>query len=125
MEFGTCLNNLDVIDLNFSGCFYTWTNKSEGDGFVARKLDRVMVNEEWLCKFGKTIVDFPTGGISDHSSAIISVGTLKSFGTKPFKFYSYWLEHKEYMDWLREGWNKEVKGVLMYQLCMKLLRTRV
>jgi hypothetical protein len=24
LEFGACLNNLEVIDLNFSGCFYTW-----------------------------------------------------------------------------------------------------
>jgi endonuclease/exonuclease/phosphatase family metal-dependent hydrolase len=46
LEFGDCLNRLEVIDLNFSGCFYTWNNKSEGSDLFARKLDRVMVNEE-------------------------------------------------------------------------------
>jgi len=96
MEFNDCLNNLEVLELNFSGCFFTWNNKSEGSNFLARKLDRVLVNEEWLCKFGKTCVDFPPGGVSDHSPAVITVGTLLSFGPKPFKFFNYWLEHKDY-----------------------------
>jgi len=76
-----------VLDLNFSGCFFTWNNKSEGSNFLTRKLDRVLVNEEWLCKFGKTCVEFPLGGVSDHSPAVITVGTLLSFGPKPFKFF--------------------------------------
>ena len=44
-EFGNCLNDIEVLDLNFSGCFYTWTNKSEVPQFVARKLDKVLANE--------------------------------------------------------------------------------
>jgi hypothetical protein len=63
IEFNDCLNSLEVMDLNFGGCFFTWSNKIEGSSFVARKLDRVLVNEEWLCKFGKTCVDFPPGAI--------------------------------------------------------------
>jgi hypothetical protein len=58
VEFGACLNELEVFNLNFSGYFYIWTNKSEEPYFVARKLDRVMVNENWICSYGKTIVEF-------------------------------------------------------------------
>jgi hypothetical protein len=90
------------MELNFSGCYYTWNNKSEGSGFVARKLDTVLVNEEWVCKFGRTSIDFPSGGVFDHSFAIISVGTMVSFGLKPFKFFTY------------------CRGVPMYRLNMKL-----
>ena len=45
VEFVQCLNTLEVLDLKFSGCFYTWTNKSEEPRFIARKLDRVLANE--------------------------------------------------------------------------------
>jgi hypothetical protein len=120
LEFNDCLNNLEVLDLNLSGCCYTWNNKCEGPNFVARKLDRVLVNEEWLRKFGKTCVDFPPGGILDHSPAVISVGPLISFGPKPFKFYNYWLDHKDYSNWLLTCWNQEFQGVPMYKLCRKL-----
>jgi hypothetical protein len=108
------------MELNFSGCYYTWNNKSEGSGFVARKLDTVLVNEEWVCKFGRTCIDFPSSGVSDHSFAIISVSTMVSFGLKRFKFFTYWLDNKEYMDWLNTSWNQECRGVPMYRLYMKL-----
>lgn len=109
-----------MLDLNFSGCFFTWSNKSEGSNFLARKLDRVLVNEEWLCKFGKTCVNFPPGGVSDHSPTVITVGTLLSFGPKPFKFFNYWLEHKNYSEWFMTCRNQEFQGVPMYKLCRKL-----
>jgi hypothetical protein len=61
------LNDIEVLDLNFSGCFCIWTNKSEVPQFVARKLDRVLANEYWMSLFGRTIVEFLPGEISDHS----------------------------------------------------------
>lgn len=111
---------MEVTNLNFSDCFFTWNNKSEGSSIVARKLDRVMVNEEWLCQFGRTLVDFPPRGVSDHSFAIISVGSMVSLGPKPFKFYNFWFENNNFMDWLSSCWSKEVHGVPMYRLCKKL-----
>jgi hypothetical protein len=77
------------MDLNFNGCFYTWNNKSDAPRFMARKLDRVLANELWMSYFGKTIVEFIAGGISDHSYAVISVGRIQSFGPKPLKFFNY------------------------------------
>jgi hypothetical protein len=62
VEFEACLNDLEVFDLNFCCCFYTWTNKSGEPCFVARKLDMVMVNENWMSNFDKTIVDFLNRG---------------------------------------------------------------
>jgi hypothetical protein len=116
VEFGQCLNDLEVLDLNFSGSFYTWTNKSEEPRFVARKLDRVLANMQWMNNF----VEFKSGGISDHSPIFVSIGVMQSFGPKPFKFYSYWLEHKDFLNWVEEGWNVQVDGFHMYQLYVKL-----
>ena len=64
-----------------------------------------------MSNFGKTIVEFKSGGISDHSPIFVSVGIMQSFGPKPFKFFSYWLEHKDFLNWVEEGWNVQVNGV--------------
>lgn len=37
-DFKVCLNDIKVSDLPFSGCFFTWSNKREAAGFIARKL---------------------------------------------------------------------------------------
>jgi hypothetical protein len=125
IEFGQCLNTFEVLDLKFSGCFYTWTNKSEEPHFIARKHDRVLANKAWLSCFNKTIVEFHSGGISDHSLAIISIGKLQNFGPKPFKFFNYWLEHKGFLDWVKKGWDMQVDGVPMFQLYAKLKSVKV
>lgn len=109
LEFSDCANKVEVIDLAFSGCFFTWNNKREGEEFVARKLDKVMSNEVWLERYGKTEVEFLEGGISHHSPAVISVGKLQGFGPKPFKFFGF-------LDWVAEGWNLRMERVPLFKL---------
>jgi hypothetical protein len=48
--------------------------------FVAKNLDRVLANEDWMGMYGKTIVYFVEGGVLDHSFAMIFIGRMKSFG---------------------------------------------
>jgi hypothetical protein len=119
-EFASCLRNIEVDDLPFSGCFHTWSNKQAGNCFVAKKLDRVLVNFEWLQKFGNTSVDFLEGGVSGHSLAMIAIGKFISCGPKPFKFFNFWTEHKSFLDWVREGWNCKAEGYAMFKLYAKL-----
>ena len=75
--------------------------------------------------FGRTIVEFPLGGISDHSSALISVGIMQSFGPKPFKFFNYWLNHEGFLNWVDNGWFIQVEGYPMYRLYVKLKAVKV
>jgi len=79
--------------------FHKWTNKQAGPAFVSRKLDRVMSNVGWLQHFGNTSVNFLDRGLSNHSPALICVAKVGSFGPKPFKFFNFWTEHNQFMDW--------------------------
>ncbi len=57
-----CVNSLEVLDLPFTDCSFTWTNKMEEEHFVVGKLDKLMVNEYWFVEFEKTKVEFQDGG---------------------------------------------------------------
>lgn len=70
--------------------------------------------------YGKTLVEFLEGRVSDHSTSIISEGKLSSFGPRPFKFFSFWADHPKFLQWVEEGWQGEVTGVPMFQFCSKL-----
>jgi hypothetical protein len=82
-DFVDCIHSLEILDLPYTDCSFTWTNKREEGHFLARKLDRVMVNEDWLVEIDSTEVGFQDGGISDHSPAVVVVGEFQSFGPKP------------------------------------------
>ncbi|KAK3229961.1 hypothetical protein Dsin_001842 [Dipteronia sinensis] len=49
-EFNDCLQSLELDDLRFSGFLHTWCNK-RSNGCISKKLDRVLVNIDWLVKF--------------------------------------------------------------------------
>ena len=42
-DFIKCMQNLATIDHVYTGPLFTWSNRQE-KGFMARKLDRVLVN---------------------------------------------------------------------------------
>lgn len=41
-DFVDCVSHLDLLDLHFVGCFYTWISPR-----ACSKLDRVLVNPTW------------------------------------------------------------------------------
>ncbi|XP_062155223.1 uncharacterized protein LOC133863288 [Alnus glutinosa] len=76
-EFVDCIQNLEVDDIAYTGCFHTWTNKQIGADFVSKKLDRVLANGDWFATFSNTVVEFLERGVSDHSSALSTKTVLK------------------------------------------------
>ena len=59
-EFNSCLDKLEVWDHAAVGCFYTWSNRQSEEEFVVKKLDRVLINQEWgscLCVFCRNCLE--------------------------------------------------------------------
>jgi exonuclease III len=118
-DFVNCVNRLEVEDLPFSGLFHTWSNKQAGDSFVSKKLDQVVANFGWL-PFGNTSVEFLEGVISDHSPAMVSDEEFVSYGPKPFKIFNFWADHKDFLVWIKGGWDVDTSGYSMFRLYTKL-----
>ncbi|GJY08659.1 RNA-directed DNA polymerase, eukaryota, reverse transcriptase zinc-binding domain protein [Tanacetum coccineum] len=77
-EFRDCVNMIEVEDMCSSGLFFTWTKnlkkaREGNDTGVLKKLDRFMVNEEFMKKFNKAHVIFNPYIVSDHSQAVVAI----------------------------------------------------
>ncbi|PKI39155.1 hypothetical protein CRG98_040456 [Punica granatum] len=46
-DFADFLNSTELTDHTSIGCYYMWSNKRQ-EGFQARKIDRVLINEKWV-----------------------------------------------------------------------------
>ncbi|KAG7559344.1 ABC transporter type 1 transmembrane domain superfamily [Arabidopsis thaliana x Arabidopsis arenosa] len=55
--FSDSLQAASLIDLTFRGCHFTWWNKRSSNP-VAKKLDRVLVNDEWQAAFPLSVAFF-------------------------------------------------------------------
>lgn len=67
-DFVDCVASIDLIDIKYVGCFYTWSSPR-----VCSKLDRVMVNNDWIGSKFMGFADFiAPGSIFDHALSLVS-----------------------------------------------------
>ncbi|KAE8685740.1 Detected protein of confused Function [Hibiscus syriacus] len=69
-EFQGCLKDLKLQDHPFLGALYTWSNKQESS-YLAQKLDRVLINSQWLLDFPNSFVEFKAQGVSNHFPGVV------------------------------------------------------
>ncbi|KAL2905738.1 hypothetical protein RDABS01_004448, partial [Bienertia sinuspersici] len=115
-----CSLECEVQDINYTGCFYTWTNKQSASARVFSKIDRVMANLAWTDCFPAGKAHFLPEGISDHCPMIITADEKDGQGKKPFKYFSMWVNAPDYKERIKRVWSKEITGTLMFQVVQKL-----
>ncbi|KAK7268078.1 hypothetical protein RIF29_20764 [Crotalaria pallida] len=75
-DFRNYAHSCMLTDMKYDGCFYTWSNKQEGSEKILCKLDRALVNEQWIQLWLDTVTHFIQEGVSDHSPALVAWGTM-------------------------------------------------
>ena len=90
-----------LTDMGYHGPGFTWCNKRE-EGLICKKLDRVLVNEEWLHNTSAYCV-FEPGGCSDHLRCKIHFEEPKK-KRRPFKFSNVISQMPEFKVLMEEQW---------------------
>ncbi|XP_038996529.1 uncharacterized protein LOC120121165 [Hibiscus syriacus] len=120
IDFQEVTHELDLQDHPFIGPLFTWSNK-QTNTFLARKLDRVLVNPTWINVFQKSFVEFLAPGVSDHCMAFTWLDKeIPTNRPKPFKFFNFWTLHPNFLREFNQSWQTEFHGNPMRILFLKL-----
>ncbi|XP_071695674.1 uncharacterized protein [Rutidosis leptorrhynchoides] len=120
-EFNDCLNSIEADDSGSVGFHYTWTRslKNHNCG-ILKKLDRILINEEFLTKFPQASGIFLLYIISDHSPAVVRLTNNLVKPSKAFRFMNYVAFKDDFMDTVEKEWAKDIEGYAMFRLVKKL-----
>lgn len=84
-DFKDFVNKNELIDLSLKGSRYTWSNRRIGKGFIMRRLDRILVSQEWINHYqNSSLLSLPHIS-SDHRPIALSLEPFKNIRS-PFKF---------------------------------------
>ncbi|KAJ9536709.1 hypothetical protein OSB04_un000094 [Centaurea solstitialis] len=119
-DFFSCVEDIEVLDVNYSGIQYTWVQKPRGDDGIMRKLDRIMANTEFLDVFNGSAVDFKPQGISDHALGILEINVAQSIKKRGFKFENFVADHPEFISVVSNEWKTPVFGSFMHKFVTHL-----
>lgn len=123
-NFQSVISNCALLDLEFKGNAFTWTNNQAGEACVRERIDRAMANLEWRLKFPCAQVFHEVILGSDHCPLIVNCDVPLQKVPKLFKFESMWSTHPDCEMVIQSAWNKLVNGSDMYKLVCKLKNCR-
>ncbi|XP_074314795.1 uncharacterized protein LOC141650879 [Silene latifolia] len=69
-EFRECVDYCEVVDIKAQGAFFTWNNKQESGSRVYSRLDRFMINGDWLQLYPEAYTYFLPEGLFDDNPCL-------------------------------------------------------
>ncbi|XP_026428869.1 uncharacterized protein LOC113324795 [Papaver somniferum] len=118
-DLSNCVQDENLLDLPYSGCYYTWFNKQD-DSRIGSKIDIIMVNMEWIDQIVDSKAEFLNPGISDHSPGLATIFEKRKHGPPPFRFVNFMTEEPDFLDLVRNVWKDKVGGNPMFVFMSKL-----
>ncbi|XP_070005284.1 uncharacterized protein [Nicotiana sylvestris] len=107
-----------MCEMRTVGKDYTWTNSH-----VFSRIDRTIVNAEWVINMPQVDVVIMDPLFSDHSPLCVKLGEEPK-ASKPFRFFSCLVEHKDFLPIVTEAWNKSSQPRNMAGVWRKLKDVR-
>lgn len=104
-HFQDLVADCNLLDLPFAGSVFTWWNKKGLDP-VGKKLDKALINGDWLRCFPHSFAKFDAGGISDHARCMVSLTKRQENTKKPFKFFNFLIENVELLPLVARKWSE-------------------
>lgn len=118
--FIDCCRKLHLSDLPYTGCHFTWLNRRKGLYAIRAKLDRALANPAWFNNFPDAKAHFYEPRTSDHSCIEVVLGHNFPSRPKPFKFFTCWSEHENFIAIVKNAWSTAVEGSPMFIVSQRL-----
>lgn len=89
-ELTSLVEDLALIDLRCTGNKLTWCNNQDAETILYCKLDRALMFEDWLTKFGTSEAVFLSLGSSDHCPCLIRTKQGVEVDNHIFRYCDMW-----------------------------------
>ncbi|GKU94766.1 hypothetical protein SLEP1_g8212 [Rubroshorea leprosula] len=120
-EFDNFIQAMKLVDIPLVGRKFTWY---QARGNYMSRIDRFLLSEGWLSKWGEARQWGLRRSMSDHCPILLKHQTIE-WGPKPFRFFDSWLEQEGCSKLIKEVWNDtQIQGWAGFRLKEKLKTTK-
>ncbi|KAL0004465.1 hypothetical protein SO802_012026 [Lithocarpus litseifolius] len=99
-----------MVDLDFSGPRFTWSNKRDINNLIPERIDRFFMNPSWCLLYPDAKVSHLTRCHSDHCPVLLETSPRRAVHlSKPFRFQSFWLSDPSFPNVVNQAWRQPRK----------------
>ncbi|KAL7186742.1 hypothetical protein ACSBR2_028466 [Camellia fascicularis] len=122
--FVELLSDCAIMDLEFNGAPYTWSNNQLRENNIRERLDRAVATIDWRALYSCAQVFHEVQVGSDHCPIILNCCLPLKKIPRLFKFETMWSTSPDCVELIRSKWASDVSGSNMFQLVHKLKECR-
>lgn len=119
------VRDLGIMDIDFEGKDYTWTNNSFGTRSKRDKIELALGNNDWFINFSQAKLLHLNFIGSDHYPVLLITDPIPRNLWRPFKFFSTWINHESFRATMDSAWNLYVHGCTAFKLKIKQQSARL
>ncbi|KAL0435130.1 UNVERIFIED_CONTAM: hypothetical protein Sradi_0220900 [Sesamum radiatum] len=114
-----CLYDTGLITLPMQGEWFTWHNCSRDARSLWERLDRILVNDNWLGAWPDSFYSSLTARTSDHSPLVLR-GHAPPRAVSMFRFDNYITLSSDFTPSVQGVWRNRIVGTAMFSVTRKL-----
>ncbi|XP_059301906.1 uncharacterized protein LOC132053823 [Lycium ferocissimum] len=114
-DFEQLLDTTSLTVMKTVGRFYTWTNSH-----VHSRIDRGLVNAEWMNLWPHLEVEATDPYFSDHSMLCVTFASDQRRSARPFRFLNHLTTHTDFHEVVKQVWDTPMQGSHMTLIWNKL-----
>ena len=118
-DFGAFILDCGLNDAGFEGYPFTWK-----DPGIKQRLDRILVNHDWLDTFLSHKVIHGVSRNSDHKPLIFYSDVAVQHRKSQFRFQDMWFKHPDCLKVIENNWRIPARNSGMKKLWEKLQRLK-
>ncbi|XP_074297012.1 uncharacterized protein LOC141627683 [Silene latifolia] len=119
-DFQECVDCCNLVDIPATGSYFTWNNKQEAATRVYSRLDRALVNHDWINDRTDYYAHFHVEGYFDHTPCIIQRKVSVCQRKSSFKYFNMWSGVALFIPTVKKVWEHGISGTPMFQIVQKL-----
>lgn len=112
-SFRNTLEECDLFDVGYSGCWYTWERENSPTTNIRECLDRGVITVEWLECFPNVSIQHLSHSYSDHCPLLISSPFINSNKkSSRFRFKAWWILESTLEVTVKKEWDASTRNIL-------------
>ncbi|XP_060182470.1 uncharacterized protein LOC132612164 [Lycium barbarum] len=123
IPFMECLQDCGLNDIGFSGSRFTWCNERKEENVIWKRLDRMVVNDNWNDVFPISNVIHMPRISSDQCPLLINCDTNQNEMIRYFRFLNFWTDLDDFLDIVKENWCTQTDGNIFWEVQQKMKNT--